>query len=505
MKRYDAVIIGSGISSLTAAILLAQEGRSVCVLEQHYLPGGYLHSFRKLGHSFDTGAHYVGAMDPGQPFRTLLQYLGVYRDDIFTALDASGFDELHFPDFTTSFAKGYHQTIENFSKIFPNERKVIQEYFQLIHQGALTFPTYNFHTETDGPRLAELMEVSLDTVAKRLTQNKGLLSLFYSYCVLHGVYPQDLPFGFHAIITDSLIRGPYGFKTNGNALADAYVDRLKSLGGELKLRTLVSKLTVTNDHINTVITDKGEEFSADWVISGVHPKNLMALLEPNTLSKAFKTRVENTSESIGIFGLYAVCNSKLNLHPLKNYYFFNSADPEGWSSPRNPNEIPHATFLARSNRESKDMPEFSINLHSASPYSWFSQWQNTNPKTRPTEYKELKSLYSQQILDLVESHRIPIRSCIRDFTTSSPLTNQHFNPSPEGAAYGIYHSMDVTGPRALGPRTKIRNLLLTGQNTLFPGLFAAATSGLRTAANVIGMKPTISKLQSGLGDMVNFR
>jgi all-trans-retinol 13,14-reductase len=57
MKRYDAVCIGSGISSLTAAILLAKEGKSVAVLEQHYLPGGYLHAFRKMGHSFDTGAH----------------------------------------------------------------------------------------------------------------------------------------------------------------------------------------------------------------------------------------------------------------------------------------------------------------------------------------------------------------------------------------------------------------------------------------------------------------
>jgi hypothetical protein len=46
----------------------------------------------------------------------------------------------------------------------------------------------------------------------------------------------------------------------------------------------------------------------------------------------------------------------------------------------------------------------------------------------------------------------------------------------------------------------VRNLLLTGQNTLFPGLLAAAVAGLRTAGNVIGMKPSLAKLREILDD-----
>ena len=49
---YDALIIGSGIGSLTTAGLLAQTaGLRVLVLEKHSTPGGLTHSFRAMGAS----------------------------------------------------------------------------------------------------------------------------------------------------------------------------------------------------------------------------------------------------------------------------------------------------------------------------------------------------------------------------------------------------------------------------------------------------------------------
>ena len=92
MKKYDVVIIGSGVSSLTSAAILSKKGYSVCVLEQHTKPGGYMHCFSRFGERFDTGAHYVGALDRGQPFHTLLTYLNAYDPSVFVPLDPTGFD-----------------------------------------------------------------------------------------------------------------------------------------------------------------------------------------------------------------------------------------------------------------------------------------------------------------------------------------------------------------------------------------------------------------------------
>jgi all-trans-retinol 13,14-reductase len=59
--RWDAIVIGSGIGGLTAAALLSKyASRKVLVLERHYTAGGYTHSFRRPGYSWDVGVHYVG-------------------------------------------------------------------------------------------------------------------------------------------------------------------------------------------------------------------------------------------------------------------------------------------------------------------------------------------------------------------------------------------------------------------------------------------------------------
>jgi len=46
--RYDAVVIGAGLSGLAAGIRIAMYGKRVAVCEKHYLWGG-LNSFYKRG------------------------------------------------------------------------------------------------------------------------------------------------------------------------------------------------------------------------------------------------------------------------------------------------------------------------------------------------------------------------------------------------------------------------------------------------------------------------
>ena len=56
--HYDVVVIGSGLGGLTAANVLAREGRSVLLLEQHYKLGGLATWFKRPGgHIFDISLH----------------------------------------------------------------------------------------------------------------------------------------------------------------------------------------------------------------------------------------------------------------------------------------------------------------------------------------------------------------------------------------------------------------------------------------------------------------
>ena len=44
MAAFDAVLVGSGINTMTAAALLARDGWSVCVLEREPRLGGAIHT-----------------------------------------------------------------------------------------------------------------------------------------------------------------------------------------------------------------------------------------------------------------------------------------------------------------------------------------------------------------------------------------------------------------------------------------------------------------------------
>jgi all-trans-retinol 13,14-reductase len=62
-KHYDAIVVGSGISGLTCAVMLAKCGWRILVLERHDKAGGTMHTFH-LGNGsgqtweFDSGVHY---------------------------------------------------------------------------------------------------------------------------------------------------------------------------------------------------------------------------------------------------------------------------------------------------------------------------------------------------------------------------------------------------------------------------------------------------------------
>ena len=53
--RYDAIIIGAGMSGLAAGIRLAMFDKRVVILERHYVWGGLNSFYQFKGRQFDVG------------------------------------------------------------------------------------------------------------------------------------------------------------------------------------------------------------------------------------------------------------------------------------------------------------------------------------------------------------------------------------------------------------------------------------------------------------------
>jgi phytoene dehydrogenase-like protein len=62
--RYDAIVIGAGMSGLAAGIRLAQFDRRVLVLEKHSLWGGLNSFYKRQGRRIDTGLHALTNFAP---------------------------------------------------------------------------------------------------------------------------------------------------------------------------------------------------------------------------------------------------------------------------------------------------------------------------------------------------------------------------------------------------------------------------------------------------------
>jgi len=75
-KEYDVIIIGAGIAGLTSAALLTKSGLKVCVLERHYLIGGYIQGFQRKDFIFDTAIHWLNQCGENGTVSKLFNFIG---------------------------------------------------------------------------------------------------------------------------------------------------------------------------------------------------------------------------------------------------------------------------------------------------------------------------------------------------------------------------------------------------------------------------------------------
>jgi all-trans-retinol 13,14-reductase len=77
MKRYDELVVGSGISGMTLALLLGLNGRSVLLLEKSHRIGGSMVRFYRNGVPFDTGFHFTGGFHENGMLHDMLKVLRI--------------------------------------------------------------------------------------------------------------------------------------------------------------------------------------------------------------------------------------------------------------------------------------------------------------------------------------------------------------------------------------------------------------------------------------------
>jgi len=125
----EVVIVGSGISGLTDALYMLQDGHRVRVLEQWETPGGVTSALRKDGYAWEQGQLLLEGFGPGEVVGTILSELGIF-DQIETVRDDRAYS---FPDFEIRRPDRYGGAtwrIDHLKRLFPAESANLDRYYR---------------------------------------------------------------------------------------------------------------------------------------------------------------------------------------------------------------------------------------------------------------------------------------------------------------------------------------------------------------------------------------
>lgn len=149
---YDVLVIGAGISGLTAASLLAKRGLKVGLLEKSCNPGGSCGIFKRNNVTFDQGSAmlYGFGEDGFNPhrfvFNCLEEPIDVIRHDLLYCVNYDGRRIMFWPD--------VDRFSEELASAFPTERENIKRFYsdlnRMYRHVMVEHPVFSSPDEADG-------------------------------------------------------------------------------------------------------------------------------------------------------------------------------------------------------------------------------------------------------------------------------------------------------------------------------------------------------------------
>lgn len=493
MSKYDVVIIGSGLGGLICGNILSKEGKKVCILEKQPQFGGCLQNFRKNNKKFDTGVHYVGGLSKGQNLYQYFKYTGIAEKLKLQQLDIDAFDKINFERKTYSYAQGYDNFVETLSKDFPDEKSEIKKYTEKIQEICNHFPLYNLRPNIGLNNEHQFFEQSIGDFIESITQNKTLQNVLAGNNMLYAGIPDKTPVAIHALITNSLIEGAYRFKGGSHQIADLLIDSIQKNGGTLIHNSEVTALNVNQNKIESAVLRDGNIFEADHFISAIHPYLTLKMTDTKLLRKSYRSRINDLEETMSVFIVYM--DLKPNRFEFLNYNYYHFNENSVWSIPNYhhkkwPQEF---LFLTQPGNNQGKYADTAIAM-TYMTYDEVKQWEKSAIGKRGDDYEAYKNQKANRLIEQINRQFPKLKSSIQRYYTSTPLSMKSYTGTKKGSMYGILHDSNDPLRTKISPKTKIPNLLLSGQNVNIHGVLGVTIGAVLTCTELLGMEYLLKKI-----------
>jgi all-trans-retinol 13,14-reductase len=509
MKEYDSIIIGSGAGGLTAAICLARAGQKVAVIEQHYVPGGWSHSFYIDGHRFSPGVHYIGLVGKGDSTSDLYRGLGIANDLVFFRMNAKAYEHCWIGDERIDLPADVDELYESLSQRFPKEKKGLKKYLELVQNVSsqlYLIPKMNgfWDNVTIAYRTRHLGKYGLFSL-KRVVgwhiKDKLLQAILNIQCGDHGLPPVKASFPLHCALMAHYFKGGYYPMGGGAGIVKAMTKAVKKYNGEIRTGEGVKKILLeANEKGNKfkavgIELQNGEKLMAKRIISNADPTATFKLVGYENLSKKLQAKLAKTKYSVTSLIFFLTVEMDVRKAGLDSGNIWTMPDCDMDTLFENlkktdvleTNEFP-ALFISCSSL--KDPSGYNGRHHDIEivtfiDYDSFKlKLDNGDAET----YKKIKTQLCEKLLNSVEKVVPGIKDHVVQLTLGTPVTNEHYIKSTKGNVYGTEKGFFQTGPFSYQAQTEIENLYMCGASIMAHGVAGASYSGVKTAAKILNCR-----------------
>lgn len=501
MAKYDAVIIGSGMGGLCTAYILAKEGMKVCVLEKNRQIGGSLQIFSRDKTIFDTGVHYIGALSEGQNLNRYFKYFGLMDALKLHKLDENGFDIITFSGDPNRYphAQGYDNFVEQLCRFFPKEREGIQLYIDKVREVCKAFPLYNLDTHKKDFGNAWYLNVDAKSFIDSMVKDEKLRAIISGSNMLYGGLAGVTPFYVHALVVNSYIESSYRCVDGSSQISKHLGISIKKMGGVILNYSEAVRFNFNTEEIESVELKTGERIEGKMFISAIDLTKTVDMVEGQQLRQAYKNRIKSLENTCSSFILNGVLEEKSFPHLEHNIYHY--SQPDVWLGPNYPKENwPDGVGIFGTT--STKCPGYTENF-SAMAYMRFEeckQWENTfrtiprHEESRGAGYEEFKQERSEKLLELMYERIPELRGKVKSYTCATPLTYRDYIGSNDGTLYGVIKDYNEPLKTFITPRTKVKNLFLTGQNINLHGVMGVTVNAVVTCSEILGHPYLLNKV-----------
>ncbi|MEC9466435.1 MAG: NAD(P)/FAD-dependent oxidoreductase [Myxococcota bacterium] len=501
---WDYIIIGSGMGGMTAAAMLTKLGKRVLVLEQHYVPGGFTHTFKRKKWVWDVGVHAVGEVTQHSMTGRLLSDLTDGRLKWTSLGDV--YDEFYYPDdFKIDFPDSPRAFRDNLVKAFPDEHRAIDRYLAYAGEVAKAMKGY-YLARALPPKMRHLGDLTLgrkaqgfldqrtQDVVEDLTSNKKLQSLFSAQWGYYGSPPKRSSFAIQALVVRHFYHGGYYPVGGSQEIANQLLKTVADGGGWTRISTDVEEILIEDGQAVGVRLKDGEEIRAGRVISAAGVMSTVGRLLPESSQREeWVDEIKQLNPAPAHVCLYLGFKGDIREAGASsaNKWFYGTWDPNYSDWMVEPDkELPDVPVLYCSFPSLKDPlhdpgPD---QLHTGEvvtfvPWEIFNEWKNTRWQKRGESYDAFKKRMEDKILENFLERMPGLRDKLEYVELSTPLSTDYFCRPMAGSIYGIEPTPERFRNPWLRPRSPIGNLLMAGSEVTSVGVMGAMMGGVLAATS----------------------